>query len=64
MTDKERIKGLENFLKEAFCIDGDCDYKQFDTLISQKEGTSEKVMTFTLNDTKRGKFKVCLSNGC
>jgi len=63
MTDIERIKDLENFLKEAFCIDGNCNYKQFDTLISQKDGTSEKVMTFIMTDTKRGKFKVCLSNG-
>ena len=63
MSDEERILKLENFLKEAFCIDGNCKYKQFDTLISQKDGTSEKVMTFVLEDTKRGKFKVCLSNG-
>ena len=63
MTDEQRILKLENFLKEVFRIDGDCKYKQFDTLVSLKEGTSEKVLTFILDDTKRGKFKVCLSNG-
>ena len=64
MTTQDEIKGLEEFLKLAFCIDGDCKFTQFDLLVSQKKGTSDKVMTFILNDSKRGKFKVALTNIC
>ena len=59
--DKQKIKEIEIFLKEAFCVDGECNYKKFDTLVSQKDGITEKVMTFILTDTERGTFKVCLS---
>lgn len=47
MTDEQiMIEKAENFLKEAFCIDGICKYKQLDTLVSKDDGTSEVVGTF------------------
>ena len=64
MTTKKQIKELEEFLKLAFYIDGKCEYQQIDLLVSQEKGTSDKVMTFILNDSKRGRFKVALANIC
>lgn len=61
MTTEERIKDLENFLKEAFCIDGDCTKKGFDKLIS-KNGEHRSTLTFKLNDSKRGDFLVSITN--
>tara|TARA_B100000768_G_C11248927_1_gene363141 strand:+ start:449 stop:646 length:198 start_codon:yes stop_codon:yes gene_type:complete len=61
MTTEEQIKDLENFLKEAFCIDGECKKKGFDQLIS-KNGEHRETLTFKLNDSKRGVFLVSIAS--
>jgi uncharacterized protein YktB (UPF0637 family) len=61
MTTEERIKELQNFLKEAFCIDGDCTKKGFDQLVS-KNGENRQTLTFKLNDSKRGEFLVSIAS--
>ena len=61
MTTEKQIKDLQNFLKEAFCIDGDCTKKGFDQLIS-KNGEHRETLTFKLNDSKRGEFLVSIAS--
>jgi hypothetical protein len=55
--DIDKVKELEQFLKMAFCVDGDCKFMQFDEF----KNSTEKIMTFKLTDSKRGIFKVSLS---
>ncbi len=63
MSDKEKIEDLEKFFKEAFCIDGDCNFDGFNKVVMLENKTEEKLMSFKLSDSKRGNFKVHLSNG-
>jgi len=60
-VEKDKILHIEKFLKEAFCIDGKCEFQRFDTLISKTLLVEEKVGTFKLTDSKRGNFKIHLS---
>lgn len=57
---KEAIKKTEVFLKQAFCIDGQCIFiemvKVENTLIANLTN-----MMFSLSDSKRGVFYVTLS---
>jgi len=50
---QQQIKEMSVFLKEAWCIDGECSHIGFDNL---KDGT--EIMMFQLTDTKRGTFKI------
>ena len=60
MSDKEKIKDIEDFLKKAFCIDGECKFKGFDVLISD-DGQNKKASTFKLTDSEKGDFHVSLT---
>jgi hypothetical protein len=49
MTTDEKIKNIENFLKNAWCINGECTFQAFDNLLS-RDGTQIPTMTFLLKD--------------
>ena len=49
-------KNLEHFLKEAFCIDGECH------MLIKEVNLNEKMPVFELTDSKRGTFNLILLN--
>ena len=57
--DKKQIDDLEVFLKEAFCIDGDCDFIEFVKVENSLKPLQS--MLFALGDTKRGRFYITVS---
>lgn len=57
-TDQEKIETIENFLKEAFCIDGECEF-QSDAKVKTEYKTDDAIL-FSLHDSKRGLFKIAL----
>jgi hypothetical protein len=61
MTEKEKqqTKKMENFLKEAFCINGSCNYIE-DVKVNSTLKTTTSAM-FALEDSKRGVFYVTIS---
>lgn len=57
-------KGLidtQRFLKDAFCIDGECKFIDFVSFSSMSLPGEISSAVFELNDSKRGKFYVTLS---
>ena len=56
---KKRIKDLEVFLTQAFCIDGECNYIE-EVKINSTLKTIASAM-FALTDSKRGRFFITLS---
>ena len=60
MENKKLIK-IKQFLKEAFCVDGEV--VDYESVIVTKSATNEvqKGVMFTLNDSKRGKISVTLT---
>jgi len=54
----QKIKETENFLKEAFCIDGKCSYIEDVRINSALKNTVG--MLYILNDTNRGMFFVII----
>lgn len=50
------VDKMQKFLKKAFCIDGDCTFKSIDKL----EHTNKEVVVFSLQDSKRGEFYICI----
>jgi len=57
--EKQSIKKMELFLKEAFCIDGECFFIEnisFKSSLKTMEG-----QCFSLGDSKRGMFYVTIS---
>jgi hypothetical protein len=57
-----QLNGVKDFLKMAFCIDGEVVTTGKEVMTIEQDGTSYKGISFTLNDSKRGEFKVVLSN--
>lgn len=55
-----KIRELESFLKEAFCIDGSCAFIQFVEIESILPNVES--MLFTLTDSKRGRFYITMSS--
>lgn len=56
---QQNIKSC-NFLREAFCIDGECIY--LGTTSVKINATQERLsILFELHDTKRGKFYITIS---
>ncbi len=59
---QQKKEELISFLKQAFCIDGECSLKAgSSTVVSSTGEFIEGGLTFELNDSKRGKFHVTLS---
>jgi hypothetical protein len=58
-TEREQIREMAEFLKKAFCIDGDCDYIEDVTVESSLKTTHSSM--FALGDSKRGMFYVTIS---
>lgn len=58
----KKIADLEKFLKEAFCIDGDCDYIEDVAVKGSLYNKDVAGMMFAMSDSKRGLFYVTLSN--
>jgi hypothetical protein len=56
---QQQTKKMEKFLKEAFCIDGECDYIE-DVKVNSALKTICSAM-FVLTDSKRGVFYVTIS---
>lgn len=61
MKNDEKIKEIENFLKIAFCIDGECKFRSFDFIISKDSNEINQSSTFILTDSKRGTFLISMS---
>jgi hypothetical protein len=61
MTHEDRIKNLEKFLKDAFCIDGECKYRSTDVILSKDTSEINQDTTFVLTDSKRGSFLISMS---
>ena len=62
LTEKDRIKirDMELFLINAFCIDGECNYIENVEIKSTLIGTKNNML-FALGDTLRGLFYVTIS---
>lgn len=56
---KQQIKKMETFLKQAFCIDGECFYIEDVKINSTLKPTISAM--FALGDSKRGMFYVTIS---
>lgn len=61
MEKKQTVKtqeqiNIESFLKEAFCIDGECTLSSIQDLVHSKT-----ISTFKLMDTERGEFYITIS---
>lgn len=55
----DKQENIEEFLKEAFCIDGECKrYKDGELKLSGEESTI--ITSFKLYDSRRGEFIVVL----
>jgi hypothetical protein len=60
-TDEEQkqVEKMRDFLEEAFCVDGGCDFIECIEIKSILKNM--KGMLFALADTKRGRFYVTMS---
>ena len=54
-----RVREIEAFLKEAFCIDGECAFIEFVEVKSILPTVNS--MLFSLGDSKRGRFYITVS---
>lgn len=57
---KNKLEDIEHFLKTAFCIDGDCKFKESVSIISPN-GTVSTGQKFELTDSNRGVFYITMS---
>lgn len=57
---KKMISDMEIFLKEAFCIDGECNYIEQVSIDSSLKKINNSML-FALGDSKRGQFYVTIS---
>ncbi len=62
---EKQLDDMEKFLKEAFCIDGECKYYNQTAVITikpiEKIGAAPTSMTFKLTDSKRGTFYITMT---
>jgi len=56
MTKEEKTA---QFLKEAWCIDGECKFESLCVIEANKKVSPG--MTYVLNDSKRGQFRITMS---
>jgi hypothetical protein len=56
---EEKIKDIEEFLKEAFCVDGECKKDQQCSVLAQ-DGKHTTTPLFKITDNKRGTFYVAI----
>lgn len=56
------LDGVCNFLKQAFCTDGEVTTNGKECIIIGQDGSQLKGVTFVLKDSERGEFMVTLSN--
>lgn len=56
------LNGVKSFLKEAFAVDGEVTTSGKEVITIEQDGTKYKGISFTLNDSKRGEFKIVMSN--
>lgn len=59
-TDIELLNEIEAFLKEAFCISGECVFEDFVDVVKPNSDKVESAM-FKLEDSRRGVFFVTIS---
>jgi hypothetical protein len=52
-------KKIENFLAEAFCVDGSCETHK--EILIEAEGKMMKSIMFKLTDSRRGVFYITMS---
>ena len=57
-----QLDSVKEFIKEAFCVDGEVTTTGKECLIIQKDGSRSMGVTFVANDSDRGIFMVTLSN--
>lgn len=57
-----QLDGVKEFLRLAFCIDGDVVTDGKQVLTIEQDGTKYTGISFTLTDSERGKFKIVMSN--
>lgn len=57
-----QLNGVKTFLKEAFAIDGEVTTTGKEVITIEQDGTKYKGISFTLNDSERGTFKIVMSN--
>lgn len=60
VTEEQKIKDLENFLKNAFNTDGKCTYKGGGRIVSEN-GNSIESITFILEDSRNGRMIISLA---
>nr|WP_299488637.1 hypothetical protein [uncultured Allomuricauda sp.] len=61
MERKFEEKKTEKFLKEAFCIDGECTFMGYEKAVGIiYPDTPRNEMKFKLNDSERGTFYVTI----
>jgi len=57
-----QLDGVKDFLKMAFCIDGEVTTTGKQVLTIEQDGTKYTGISFTLTDSERGEFKIVMSN--
>lgn len=56
------LDGVKEFLKLAFCIDGDVKTDGKQVLTVEQDGSKYTGISFTLTDSERGEFKIVMCN--
>jgi hypothetical protein len=57
-----QLNGVKSFLKEAFAVDGEVTTSGKEVITIEQDGTKYKGISFTLNDSERGTFKLVMCN--
>jgi len=59
---ESHLAGVKSFLKEAFGVDGEVTTSGKEVMTIEQDGTKYSGISFTLTDSKRGEFKIVMSN--
>lgn len=57
-----QLDAVKEFLRIAFAIDGEVTTTGKQVLTIEQDGSRYKGISFTLTDSKRGEFKIVMSN--
>ena len=61
-TMNEHLDKTKNFLKEAFCIDGEVTTTGKQCIVVEQDNSNYYGISFTLTDSQRGEFKIVMCN--
>ena len=59
---EEHLERTKKFLKEAFCVDGEVTTTGKLCIVIERDNSNYQGISFTLNDSERGEFKIVMCN--